>query len=157
MIFKLKKFSRRITTFYEACEDFKIVFFEEQTNTKLPEDYKSFLKTTNGFCLMSTSICGIKNKEKEDLLYLYKREHFEVNNPMPSYLIPFSPDGQGGFYCFDTSSLNKYSCNIVFWDSYYSYTENDAPEIVNASFEDWVEEVVIEWTIDEHEERELFD
>ena len=84
---------------------------------------------------------------------VYVREHFKVKVPQYDYLVPFSPDGQGNFYCFNTKNLtdNGDSCPIVFWVSNYIYSKDDQPEIVNNSFVDWVNEVVIGWTLEDYD------
>jgi hypothetical protein len=65
--------------------------------------------------------------------------------------LPFSPDGRGNFYCFDTRDCdNNNSCSVVFWTSNYEYNDDDQPEQTNLSFSDWIEEVMIEWTLESY-------
>ena len=78
----------------------------------------------------------------------YQFEHFEVGNPMPDFLIPFSPDGAGNHYCFDSRQCNEESCNIIFWQHDLELEINEV-EVVNSSFAHWVKEVVIEWTLED--------
>ena len=61
---------------------------------------------------------------------------------MYDYLIPLSPDGGGNHYCFDTRIINNNSCNVVFWQHDYAYTVDDAPEVTNPSFTEWIKQVV---------------
>lgn len=55
---------------------------------------------------MGDEVLGIA-KNKYDLVNAYQFEHYEVINPQYEYLIPFSPDGFGNSYCFDTRIKNK--------------------------------------------------
>jgi hypothetical protein len=71
---------------------------------------------------------------------------------MFSNIIPFSPDGRGNYYCFDANNENR----IIFWVSNYLYTEYDTPEVVNETFKEWFQEVMIEWTIENNDE-DLFE
>lgn len=70
--------------------------------------------------------------------------------PQPGYLSPFSPDGRGNFYCFDTRAVGNDSCPIVFWVSNYEYQVDDVPETTNGSFVDWMSEVVLDWTLEDY-------
>lgn len=129
-----------------------IAKFERTFNLTLPNDYKAFLEKHNGLNLMGTSIYGIVEKRDPNSLegsYLF--EHFEVNNPMPRNLVPFSPDGGGSHYCFNSSTCNDTSSEVVFWQHDYLYSENDPPEVVNNSFVDWVKEVLIDWTLENYD------
>jgi len=67
------------------------------------------------------------------------------------YLVPFSPDGGGNHYCFDTRTINENSCNVVFWQHDYPYSEDDPPEVTNTSFTEWMKEVVIDWTLEDYD------
>lgn len=70
---------------------------------------------TNGFSLMGDEVLGI-TKNKYDLVNAYQFEHYEVINSQYEYLIPFSPDGFGNSYCFDTriKTNQGFSNQIVF-------------------------------------------
>lgn len=126
--------------------------FEKQFNVKLPGDYIAFVQRFNGMNLMGTEVYGIGEEAGVSSLdRKYIIEHQEVGNPMYNYLVPFSHDGYGSHYCFDTSALTKTSCNIVFWQHDHHYSPNDPPEVTNASFAEWVKEVAIDWTLDEYD------
>ncbi|MBZ4187807.1 SMI1/KNR4 family protein [Niabella beijingensis] len=147
---ELSKFSTAIATSGGSLENTKIIECENRLGLMLPLDYKAFLREHNGFDIMGNSVFGIDDSASS-LENVYKFEHSEVANPMPLYLIPFSPDGQGNHYCFDTRSNNTVSCDIVFWQHDYEYSEGDGPEIVNNSFLDWFQEVIIDWTLEEYD------
>lgn len=119
--------------------------FEKKWNITLPSDYVELLMMHNGIGLMGAVLLGVPLKDETcfSLESAYEFEHFQVYNPMPLHLVPFSPDGGGNYYCFDI--LNN---NIVFWDSEYDYS-NDEPEIVYNSLAEMIREVFIEWTLED--------
>jgi hypothetical protein len=103
---------------------------------------------------MGSEVYGIRGNTAADSLEVnYAFEHFEVKYPMPTYLANFSPDGGGNFYCFDTryQTDNGDSCPIVFWYSNYAYTHEDAPEVVYNNFIDFVNEVIVKWTLEDYD------
>jgi hypothetical protein len=143
----LYKFSPEVLTLGEPLEDIKIVEnFEQKYNLRLPRDYKYLLTKHNGIDLMGVSIYGFAGAENLETVYEF--EHNEVAYPQYNYFVPFSPDGGGNFYCFDTRYINDESCPVVFWTSNYEYSEDDQPELSNESFADWIKEVLIEWTLE---------
>lgn len=151
VITELKRFSSRIITINEGVIETKIHEFEEQHHITLPHDYKILLRWSNGLCLMGTSVFGIYDDTVfSSLGGSYKLEHFEVGNEMPLHLVPFSPDGGGNHYCFDMNQCDEASCKVVFWQHDLSYDET-APEVVNNNFKEWVQEVVIDWTLEEYD------
>lgn len=152
LVNELKKFSPSIIDLGDKIIDNRISEFEGQFGIKLPEDYKLLLMELNGFSLMGTDVYGIYSQDQKrfSLETVYKIEHFEVQVPQPNYLIPFSPDGRGNFYCFDTRTIENNSCPIVFWVSNYEYKGDDIPEVTNGSFVDWVSEVVLDWTLEDY-------
>jgi hypothetical protein len=150
VIKELEKFSTDILSIAEPVEERAIDFFEKKHNIKLPSDYKILLEKYNGVCLDGTEVYGIEIKPgKYSLEDCYIFEHCEVGNEMPLYLVPFSPDGGGNHYCFDTRFNNTTSCPVVFWQHDYHYTEDDMPEITYESFSEWIKEVMIDWTLED--------
>jgi len=152
VIDEILKFSPRILDFYEGVSEDKIKEFETQHNLVLPNDYKVFLRKSNGLNLMGTVVFGIRN----DIVFLsldasYKLEHYEVGNEMPLNLVPFSPDGAGNHYCFDSNKCDGLSCQVVFWQHDLSYSEEEPPEVVNNSFAEWAKEVLIDWTLEDYD------
>ena len=151
IIKELEKFSSTILGLNASVKKEVIFAFERDKKIQLPLDYKTFLQKYNGITLCGTIIYGLKDiSNLYSLEECYQFEHFEVDNPMPLHIVPFSPDGGGNHYCFDTNSINNTSCPIVFWQHDYMYTADDTPEIVNSSFVDWIKEVVIEWTLEDY-------
>jgi len=148
---ELKKFSSDILTLNPPVDQRLINYFEKKFNVELPDDYKYLLSKTNGLDLMGNTILGINDNEY-DLTNVYQFEHFEVMYPQYNYLIPFYPDGRGNFYCFDTSKKTNddYSTEIVFWTSNYEYTELDVPEITHNCLADFIQECIIEWTLEDY-------
>ncbi len=116
----------------------------------LPADYKYAMQRMNGFSIMGDDVFGVLGKANaQSLESNYDFEHFEVQYPQPTYLVPFSTDGGGNFYCFDTRYRTRggTSCPVVFWVSNYLYTDEDTPEVTNDSFVDFVNDVIIGWTL----------
>ena len=125
--------------------------FENEIQYKLPKDFKYFIKEFNGFSLNGTEVNGIgKEFMKTSLDELYNFEHNEVENPMPKYFMPFSPDGYGNHYCIDLSRNENEICPIVFWQHDCNYENMDEVETCNQSFTEWIDEVMIEWTLEEY-------
>ena len=141
---ELLKFSPDILELNAPIETEEIARFESKFNLPLPEDYKYLLSITNGFSLMGDEVLGITNN-KYDLVNAYQFEHYEVINPQYEYLIPFSPDGFGNSYCFDTRIRTNqgFSNEIIFWQHDYEYSETDLPEITNNSLIDFINNWII--------------
>lgn len=145
-------FSEKIITLGSPTSLGEIDSFEKRTKLRLPEDYKTFLQRFNGISLLGTIVYGIvKNEISMSIEEAYKFEHDDVDNPMFDYLIPFSPDGGGNHYCFDTTTFKDESCSIVFWQHDYPYSDSDKPEVTNESFASWLKEVVIDWTLEDYD------
>lgn len=150
---EIKKFSTDLYTINPPVLGGFIEKFENEFQVELPIDYKYLLSLTNGFDLMGSEIYGIKWADYgEDLVSAYKYEHFETIMPQFKHLIPFSPDGGGNFYCFDTSvkTIKGNSNRIVFWYSNYEYTELDPPEITHECFCDFLNECILGWTLEDY-------
>lgn len=149
---ELKKFSSRVLELNPPVEEKNIDAFEKKYDLLLPEDYKALVKVYNGFSLLGSEVLGIFNDGTPiSLNAIYEFEHLHGLYPMPKQFIPFSPDGAGGHYCFDVGELKNGLCTIIFWQRGYEYTLDDAPEITNPSFTDWVQDVVINWTLAEYD------
>jgi len=152
VINEILKFSPNVLGLSEGVAEDKINAFEKQHNLVLPDDYKILLRRTNGLSLVGTVVFGIYDDAVSSSLGgSYNIEHYEVGNEMPMHLVPFSPDGAGNHYCFDTNKFNRQSCEIVFWQHDFYYDEGDLPEVVNNSFAEWAQEVLIDWTLEDHD------
>ncbi|WP_291529213.1 SMI1/KNR4 family protein [Bacteroides sp. UBA939] len=153
IIKELMKFSDKLVDMRSPVDVEFIQRFETKYQIELPADYKYLLNKTNGFSLMGDEVLGITwASHGYDLVEVYRYEHFEVIIPQYKYLVPFSPDGRGNFYCFDTSvkTKNGLSNNIVFWCSNYEYTESDYPEITHNCLADFINECIIGWTLEDY-------
>lgn len=145
---ELYKFSSEILYLEKEILDARIEDLEKEIGYKLPEDFKYVIKKHNGITLAGTEIYGLSSELKGcSLDMVYKFEHFEVNSPMPKNFFPFSPDGQGNHYCFDLSKIKDSICPVVFWQWDFEYENIEDVEICNDNFIDWVDEVMIEWTL----------
>ena len=121
---EMNKFSPEASDFSEPAEPILIAAFEAATQVTLPTDYKLAISRSNGFSIMGDEVYGILEKNVPlSLDSVYRREHEEVRYPQSDYLAPFSSDGGGNFYCFD--SRYRTSCSVVFWVSNYQYTDTD--------------------------------
>lgn len=152
LIQQLKLFSSELIDLHPSMDEVSIFKFEEKFGLQLPKDYRTFLKIHNGLSLIGATIYGIDDGSKSfSLEKCYFIEHDEVDNPMPQYFVPFSPDGMGNHYCFDLRSCNLESCTIVFWQHDLIYDDENKPEVVNSNFPDWVDEAVINWTLEDYD------
>lgn len=154
MIDELKRFAQDVATLGKPIDPQLISGFEATYNIRLPSDFKYTLGIVNGFSVMGDEVYGIFNENNPSSLQsIYEREHNEVEYPQFSYLVPFSDDGGGNFYCFDTrySTKDGSSCPVVFWVSNYQYSDSDSPEVVYDNFLDFVNEVLIAWTLRDYD------
>jgi cell wall assembly regulator SMI1 len=148
LITELLKFSKDILHLGTEISDNRLELFEKQIGFELPFDFKYLMKRHNGFGLSGTQVLGLdKSFQGSSLDQIYKFEHFEVPNPMPSEFFPFSPDGFGNHYCLDLSKMSNNLCPVVFWQHDFDYQGNDEVEVCNINFLSWVREVMIEWTL----------
>lgn len=151
LIKELLKFSDDILEFGSNINDSRIEEFEQYRKLTIPSDFKQFMKKVNGFSLMGTEVYGFNKDKVNAIENIYHREHFEVRIPQFPHLVPFSPDGRGNFYCLDTlNQLENGDYPIIFWVSNYEYTIDDAPEITHNNFLDWVQEVIVDWTLEDY-------
>lgn len=148
IIMILEKVPESFITLNRPAKKSEIAEFEEKWNINLPSDYVKLLMRHNGINLMGNVLLGVPtfNEDVENLDSSFQFEHFESNNPMPLYLLPFSPDGYGNYYCFDLLA-NK----IVFWQYDCNYLES-SPEVVYDTLASMMKEIFIEWTIFDDED-----
>ena len=152
VIEEILKFSSRVLTITDGVTEVEIKAFEEKYNLNLPGDYKTFLEKTNGLDLMGTIVYGIYDESTTmSLGRAFNIEHYEVDNEMPTYLIPFSPDGGGNHYCFDATRGDGVSCKVVFWQHNLLYSKESPPKTVNNSFTEWAKEVLVDWTLEDYD------
>ena len=148
---ELLKFSSSMLTLEKTITDNRIENFEDNIESKLPEDFKYLITKHNGFSFNGTEVYGIGKEFKgRSLDKLYEFEHYDVDNPMPKYFLPFSPDGSGNHYCLDLSRIEYEICPVVFWQHDCKYENISQVETCNLSFAEWIREVMIDWTLEEY-------
>jgi hypothetical protein len=147
---ELSRFSKEILTLGEPIDDDRLKDLEAIIGYKLPIDFTYILNRHNSFSLLGSEVYGLDPSLKEASLdKVYRFEHEEVENSMLKELFPFSPDGGGNHYCFDLSKLENGLCPVVFWQHDFSYPDKEDLEICNENFVDWMEEVMIAWTLED--------
>lgn len=133
-----------------SIADSRLDLLEKQIGFRLPADFKYLLKKHNGFSLAGTQVYGLDAAFRAlSLDQVYSDEHSSLMATwMPVNYLPFSPDGAGNHYCLVLSKETKKNCPVAFWQYDAKYDSYNSIEICNASFTDWVEEVMIQWTLD---------
>ncbi|MBK7636960.1 MAG: SMI1/KNR4 family protein [Saprospiraceae bacterium] len=59
------------------------------------------------------------------------------NNLLPKHIIPFSPVGNGDFYCFDIKDgLKDGVCPVIYWQ--WDYSSPNDYEYLADSFVEWL-------------------
>jgi cell wall assembly regulator SMI1 len=147
---KIHQFSSDLLDLGEPITDNKLSEFEHQIGFQLPLDFSYILTKHNYISLAGTEVLGIGSEFREESLdKVYLFEHNWVGNPMPKEFLPFSPDGRGNHYCLDLSRMKNSLCPVVFWQHDYTYSKKEEVETCNENFIDWVEEVMIEWALED--------
>ena len=147
---ELYKFSTDVLTLGEPIKDDRLENFEKKIGYILPDDFKYILKKHNRISLFGVELIGYDEEfQKSSLEEVYKFEHFDVSNKMPSQFVPFSPDGRGNHYCLDLSKYVDGLTPIVFWQWDFMYEKLSDIEVCNDNFADWMKEVMIEWNLEE--------
>lgn len=149
---KLYRFSSELLQLGEEdISDLKLEEFEKEIGCKLADDFKYILKKHNGIILAGTEVYSLSDDaEGKSLDNIFTFEHDEVENPMPKNFLPFSPDGRGNHYCLDLAGNSDGICPVVFWQHDFEYDSIDAVEICNDSFTDWIDEVMVGWTLENY-------
>lgn len=151
VIKELSRFSAEILFLGNNICDERLEQFESEIKFDLPEDFKYILKKHNGFSLSGTQVYGLdKEFRGASINEIYRFEHHEVDNKMPSYILPFSPDGRGNHYCLNLSKNNNGICPVIFWQWDLKNILIDQREECNDNFISWVKEVMIEWTLEDY-------
>lgn len=149
---ELYKFSRDMMYLGPGIYDARLESFEQKIGHLLPDDFKFILKKHNGLSLSGIAVYGLDiNLKGSSLDEVYEYEHFKVDHKMPLEFLPFSPDGRGNHYCLDLSRLEGRSCPVVFWQWDFQYASIEAVETCNDSLYDWLDEVMIGWTLEEYD------
>ncbi|MBK9564734.1 MAG: SMI1/KNR4 family protein [Saprospiraceae bacterium] len=115
--------------------NFKVPF-ARPLDLVLPEDYLFFMNWSNGLYVFGLDILGIGN-ERSDLIENINWEQKKSNNLLPKHIIPFSPVGNGDFYCFDIKDgLKDGVCPVIYWQ--WDYSSPNDYEYLADSFVDWL-------------------
>jgi len=133
-------------TLYPPATDLEISQLEGQLNFYLPEDFKEFLKFSNGIYLLYDQIFGIYNKtDSNDLFTNYKQETEESGNPIPKNYCPVLNNGRGDVECiilYETKEVNLIS-PVIFWQ--HDLDNNlESPRIIANSFYEYIDELINE-------------
>lgn len=141
---EFEKFSNSLKESIGPISEKDLIDFQYSAPFSVPEEYLLLLSYSNGFSLMGDEIYGIGcnclGLSMEDAYHI---EHDLVENPMPSHIIPFSPDGAGNHYCFDSNNGH-----IIFWQHDLPCNINLANYVYDNLF-DMIEEVFFEWTLED--------
>lgn len=115
--------------------NFKVPF-ARPLDLVLPEDYLFFMNWSNGLYVFGLDILGIGN-ERSDLIENINWEQKKSNNLLPKHIIPFSPVGNGDFYCFDIKDgLKDGVCPVIYWQ--WDYSSPNDYEYLADSFVEWL-------------------
>lgn len=121
---------------------------EKELNATLPESYKAFQLELGDIDWAMLEIYSVKTppEGRINIIGITQSERTQCFPNMPDSLIPFSDDGGGDSYCFDTSKITDGECNIVFWD--HASNSEQEPTIVAKDFVEWINKE-IEWRLEE--------
>jgi len=153
LLLELYKFDDSMTSLGPQINDNRMEVFEENIGFKLPLDFKYIIKKHNGISLSGTEIYGLDDALRGsslDEVYQYERS-MEIYNPMPREFLPFSPDGRGNHYCLNLSKLLGDICPVVFWQHDLIYNNVEEVEECNGSLMSWIQEVMIDWTLEDYD------
>jgi cell wall assembly regulator SMI1 len=145
---QLYLFSEDILELGDPITDARLQDFEFKLGFALPQDFTYILSHHNYISLGGQEMYGLGSEfEASSLDQIYDFEHEAVDNPMPKELLPFAPDGYGNHYCLDLSSINEGISPVLFWQHDCNYKSKDEVEACNQSFAEWIDEVMINWTL----------
>lgn len=147
---ELYKFSGDVLSLGQSFVDDRLERLETIAGYRLPLDFVYILQKHNSFSLLATRVFGMGQEFGDSSLdKIFHFEHEKVDNPMLPELLPFSPDGSGNHYCFDLSKMHNGLCPVLFWQHDYPYSGKDDIELCNANFAEWIQEVIINWTLED--------
>jgi hypothetical protein len=104
----------------------------------LPDSYKDFLREF-GYACWPDYIYGVHSIGLPGLDLVAETEEARTEGvpPLPPQFVPFSPDGWGNSYCFDTERMVDGECPVVLWR--HERDSGQQPETTHPSFLDWLE------------------
>jgi len=151
LLTELYKFDRGILSLGPPIDDERLELFEKQIGFYLSLDFKYIYQKHNRIVLTGTEIYGLdKSLRGTSLDEVYRYEHFDVYNKMPTEFLPFSADGRGNHYCLNLSKLKEGVCPVVFWQYDFNYESIEDVEQCNNTFVSWIKEVMIQWTLEDY-------
>lgn len=108
--------------------------FEKINNYHFPDDYKYFLINYNWIEIWWIELLWINIDDSNiiDINDIIRKEVSKSNNPIPDFLIPFSSNWRGDYYC-----INKKDNKIYFWQ-HDCYESSLNPDIDNDNFTNWL-------------------
>lgn len=122
---------------------------EEKLGNKFPGSYKQYLMDFCHSSINGTSILIIgKNLSNgDDILYnaFNEWEGFKPYYYIPKYFIPFSNDGFGNFFCFDTRNFVDGECPVVYYlhEEFPNYVNKElTPSIAYPNFAEFLNEAI---------------
>lgn len=129
------------------ASDADIESAEKTLGVALPNSYKHFLKQM-GLSFWPDYIYGLGAGVLDGLnvVKVTEEERNLLEPPLQHNLVAISPDGWGNNFCLDTSLPVDGECPVVFWN--HEKESDQVPEIVGATFVDWLEALIRE-TLDE--------
>lgn len=125
----------------DPATDAEIAVVEGELGYTLPDSYKRLQKEFGEYSGVA-DIYGVKPTPSplQNIVGITMVERYECFPPVPDHLIPFSDNGGGDSYCFDTSRLRNGECPVVFWD--HEGDQDQQPEPCAATFLDRLEEAI---------------
>jgi len=118
----------------------EIAQVERRLKISLPGDYVSFLREFGWIGLEGMELYGVGSGVPThwELCLNVEGERTMFMPFMPTFLIPVMADGAGNHYCLDTSRLEDGRCPVVFWDHEDPRGNRQIPQVVAASFVEWL-------------------
>lgn len=146
---ELEKFSSTIVEIGGVVTDNRVEKLEAKIGYVFPPKFKQLLKAMNSFSLYGTEVYGFgKCPVGFSLEELYHIEHFEVGNPMPESIVPFSPDGGGNHYCLNLAGENPEQ--VLFWVHDLELSDEEQLEVCGEDIVDWMNKEVIEPILEDY-------
>jgi len=148
----LRRFNEFPLTLGEPILDNRLEEFENKYGIKLTSEFKYIYRKHNGFGLSGVEVMGLGEEFRGGSLdKYYEMMHKYFQNFIPKEFVPISRDGWGNYYCLDLSRCTSKICPIVFWQHDYEYSVLSDIETCNNSFAEWIDEVMIDWTLQEYD------
>ena len=128
-----------------AASEAEIAEAEGEIGSRLPESFRQFLKEVGGTS-WPENIYGVDKRLPPgyNLVHITRTERIDIEPELPHHLIPFSPDGWGNHYCFDTKRMEDQECPVVLWS--HELDEEQTPEQTHQNFTAWLADLISDET-----------